>query len=64
MRLTYKNEKDAQTAVASFNGQPADGRVLSVKVVGGANATLGGRLSAAVDDSVDVLMDDTPGGGS
>ena len=60
----YKNEKDAQTAISTFNGQPADGRVLQVKVAGGANATLGGRLSAAVEDSVDVLMDDGPSGGS
>jgi hypothetical protein len=62
VRLTYKNEKDAQTAVSSFNDQPADGRVLSVKVVGGANATLGGRLGAPVGESVDVLMDDNTGG--
>lgn len=45
----------------SFNDQPADGRVLVVKIVGGTNATLGGRLGAAVGDSVDVLMDDSAG---
>lgn len=65
VRLVYKNEKDAQAAVSKFNGQPADGRTLLVKVVGGQNVSLGGRLSIAVDDSVDVLMGDTaPAGGS
>lgn len=64
VRLTYKNDKDAQAAVSTFNGQPADGRQLLVKIIGGANATLGGRLSAAVLDSVDVLMDAAPAGGS
>ena len=60
MRLIFKNEKDAQAAVSKFHGQPADGRTLSVKIVGGSNASLAGRLSAAaVDDidSVDVLME-------
>lgn len=60
----FKNEKDAQDAVSKFNGQPADGRILSVKVIGGANASLVGRLSvAAVEDSVDVLMDHSPSSG-
>ncbi|KAI0827870.1 hypothetical protein BC628DRAFT_121680 [Trametes gibbosa] len=59
VRLTYKNEKDAQAAVAKFHGQPADGRMLEVKIVGGVNATLSGRISAAlVEGSVDVLMGD------
>ena len=67
VRLVFKNEKDAQAAVAKFHGQPADGRTLAVKIVGGSNATLAGRLSAAaVDDidSVDVLMDGGAGSGS
>lgn len=61
VRVTYKHEKDAQAAVAKFNGQPADGRTLEVKVVGGVNASLGGRLGIAVQDlgSVDILMDDS-----
>lgn len=61
VRLTYKHEKDAQAAVAKFHGQPADGRTLEVKVVGGVNASLGGRLGVAVQDlgSVDVLMDES-----
>ncbi|KAJ3484920.1 hypothetical protein NLI96_g5311 [Meripilus lineatus] len=62
VRVIYKHEKDAQAAVAKFHGQPADGRTLEVKVVGGVNASLGGRLGIAVQDlgSVDVLMDDSP----
>ena len=62
VRVIYKHEKDAQAAVAKFNGQPADGRTLEVKIVGGVNASLGGRLGIAVQDlgSVDVLMDDSP----
>lgn len=59
MRVTFKYEKDAQAAVSKFDGQPADGRTLVVRVVGGVNATLVGRLEgAALDsDSVDVLME-------
>ncbi|KAI0090777.1 hypothetical protein BDY19DRAFT_937422 [Irpex rosettiformis] len=62
VRLTYKNEKDAQAAVTTFNNQPADGRTLIVKIVGNGNATLAGRLGAPVGDSVDVLMDDSSSG--
>ena len=64
VRVTFKLEKDAQAAVSKFNGQPADGRTLTVKVVGGVNATILGRLSVKVDDSVDVLMADSASGGS
>lgn len=64
MRLTFKSEKDAQAAVKKFDGQPADGRILSVKVVGGVNVSLPGRLGVAVSDSVDVLMDGTGSTGS
>ncbi|TBU23827.1 hypothetical protein BD311DRAFT_673116 [Dichomitus squalens] len=65
VRLTYKHEKDAQAAVAKFHGQPADGRTLQVKVVGGVNATLSGRIGAAlVEGSVDVLMGDESNPGS
>ncbi|KAH9917547.1 uncharacterized protein B0H18DRAFT_1087048 [Fomitopsis serialis] len=66
VRVTFKHEKDAQAAVAKFDGQPADGRTLSVRVVGGVNATLFGRLEgAAMDsDSVDLLMDDGGSSGS
>lgn len=59
VRLTFKHEKDAQAAVAKFHGQPADGKTLEVKIVGGVNASFGGRLGlAAIDNSVDVLMED------
>ncbi|OBZ69952.1 hypothetical protein A0H81_10517 [Grifola frondosa] len=66
VRLTFKYEKDAQAAVAKFHDQPADGRVLSVKIVGGVNASLSGRMGVAIQDgSVDVLMsDETTSGGS
>lgn len=60
VRVTFKNEKDAQAAVAKFNGQPADGRTLEVKIVGGINTQLIGRLGvSATDDSVDALMVDS-----
>lgn len=59
VRLTFKNEKDAQAAVAKFNGQQADGKTLEVRVVGGVNASLFGRLGVTVqNDSVDVLMEE------
>ncbi|KAL7277858.1 hypothetical protein ACG7TL_008804 [Trametes sanguinea] len=65
VRLTYKNEKDAQAAVAKFHGQPADGRTLEVKIVGAHNASLSGRIGAAlVEGSVDVLMGDAAPSGS
>ncbi|CDO77027.1 hypothetical protein BN946_scf184403.g2 [Trametes cinnabarina] len=65
VRLTYKNEKDAQAAVAKFHGQPADGRTLEVKIVGAHNASLSGRIGAAlVEGSVDVLISDSASGGS
>lgn len=59
VRVTFKHEADAQAAVSKFDGQPADGRTLSVQIVGGTNATLAGRLEkAALDgDSVDVYME-------
>ncbi|KZT00552.1 uncharacterized protein LAESUDRAFT_732220 [Laetiporus sulphureus 93-53] len=66
VRVTFKFEKDAQAAVAKFHGQPADGRLLEVKIIGGVNATLGGRIMGAAieEDSVDVLMEDGSSGGS
>lgn len=66
VRITFKHEQDAQAAVTKFHGQPADGRLLEVKVVGGVNATLGGRIMGASvpDDSVDVLMGDDGSSGS
>ncbi|CCM04636.1 uncharacterized protein FIBRA_06820 [Fibroporia radiculosa] len=66
VRITFKHEKDAQAAVAKFHGQPADGRTLEVKIVGGVNATLGGRImgTSVSDDSVDVLMEGNVSSGS
>ncbi|TFY52285.1 hypothetical protein EVG20_g10615, partial [Dentipellis fragilis] len=61
VRLTFKNDKDARTSVESFNGQVADGRTLAVRIVGGVNASLSGRLSVgAQDGTVDDLLADTP----
>ncbi|EIW80762.1 hypothetical protein CONPUDRAFT_144703 [Coniophora puteana RWD-64-598 SS2] len=67
VRLKFKTAAAAQDAVAKFNGQPADGRTLKVAVVGGASASLGGRLGGLVGDlaesgSVDALMDGDNGG--
>ncbi|KAH9912686.1 uncharacterized protein BXZ73DRAFT_56077 [Epithele typhae] len=65
VRLTYKNDNDAQAAIAKFHGQPADGRTLEVKVIGGVNTALSGRIGAAlIEGSVDVLMSDEPSLGS
>ncbi|KAH8087864.1 hypothetical protein BXZ70DRAFT_978150 [Cristinia sonorae] len=59
IRLTFKHEKDAQAAVAKFHGHLADGKVLEVKIVGGVNASFGGRLGVtAIDNSVDILMEE------
>ncbi len=58
VRLTYKQEKDAREAVRVFDQQVADGRTLGVRVVGGVNASLSGRLSiGVVEGSVDALME-------
>ncbi|KAI0292565.1 hypothetical protein BC826DRAFT_1018684 [Russula brevipes] len=58
VRLTFKQEKDAREAVRVFDNQVADGRTLGVRVVGGVNASLSGRLSiGVVDGSVDALME-------
>jgi hypothetical protein len=62
VRLTFKQEKDAREAVHVFDKQVADGRTLGVRVVGGVNASLSGRLSiGVVEGSVDALME-TDGG--
>lgn len=58
VRLTFKQEKDAREAVRVFDNQVADGRTLGVRIVGGVNASLSGRLSlGVVDGSVDALME-------
>ncbi|PPR03169.1 hypothetical protein CVT26_008018 [Gymnopilus dilepis] len=66
IRITYKTAAAANKAVQDFNNQPADGKILSVKIVGAsaAGTTLGGRLGGVdglglvrEEGSVDVLMD-------
>ncbi|KAI9441195.1 hypothetical protein H4582DRAFT_1810353 [Lactarius indigo] len=65
VRLTFKQENDAREAVRVFDQQVADGRTLGVRVVGGVNASLSGRLSmSVVDGSVDALMETDTDGGS
>ncbi|KAG6891502.1 hypothetical protein C0992_005641 [Termitomyces sp. T32_za158] len=73
IRLTYKSPAHAVAAVAKFNNQPADGNVLSVRVIGAtsAGAGLGVRLGGAdglglvrQEGSVDVLMDSSEDSGS
>ncbi|KAG2153343.1 hypothetical protein DEU56DRAFT_774720 [Suillus clintonianus] len=59
VRLTFKTVAMADAAVAKFNGQPADGKILQVSIVGTKAVGLSGRLAGVdvVDDSVDVLME-------
>jgi hypothetical protein len=62
IRLTYKEHGAARDAVVKFDGQTADGKVLGVRIVGGASVALAGRLAGATKDvvdgegSVDALM--------
>ncbi|KAF4621303.1 hypothetical protein D9613_000820 [Agrocybe pediades] len=66
IRITFKTAASANSAVQKFHNQPADGKVLSVKIVGAsaAGTTLGGRLGGKdglglvrEEGSVDILMD-------
>ncbi|KAG1861888.1 hypothetical protein C8R48DRAFT_710582 [Suillus tomentosus] len=59
VRITFKLPAQADAAVNKFNGQPADGKILQVSIVGTKAVGLSGRLAGVdvVDDSVDVLMD-------
>jgi hypothetical protein len=66
IRITFKTAASAMSAVQKFHNQPADGKILSVKVVGAsaAGTSLGGRLGdvdglglVREEGSVDVLMD-------
>ncbi|KAG0708160.1 hypothetical protein DFH29DRAFT_893303 [Suillus ampliporus] len=59
VRLTFKQVAQADAAVAKFNGQPADGKILQVSIVGTKAVGLSGRLAGVdvIDDSVDVLME-------
>jgi hypothetical protein len=71
IRVTFKAPGSAAAAVNKFDGQPADGRILAVRIVGGAATSLGGRLGGAdglgivrQEGSVDVLMEGDDAGGS
>ncbi|KAG1781881.1 hypothetical protein EV702DRAFT_961822 [Suillus placidus] len=59
VRITFKLPAQADAAVNKFNGQPADGKILQVSIVGTKAVGLSGRLAGVdvVDDSVDVLME-------
>ena len=56
VRLTFKHEKDAKTAETQFDKQVADGKTLHVKVIGGVNASLTGRLGVGVQDAFSAPM--------
>ncbi|CAE6444180.1 unnamed protein product [Rhizoctonia solani] len=65
VRLKFATQKAAEAVVESFNGQKADGRVLSVKICDGplAQGTATLLLSGGkIDKSVDILAQ--PEGGS
>jgi hypothetical protein len=64
VRVVYKNGKDAQTAVSKFDGQVADGRKLSVRILGAVAADLGHRLGnkTVQNGSVDALIGAENGG--
>ena len=72
IRVTFKEAASASTAVQKFHNQPADGKILSVKIVGSTSAgmTLGGRLGVdglglvREEGSVDVLMENEENTGS
>ncbi|KAG2366728.1 hypothetical protein BDR07DRAFT_1352209 [Suillus spraguei] len=55
VRITFKLPTHADAAVNKFNGQPADGKILQVSIVGTKAVGLSGRLADV--DVVDVLMD-------
>lgn len=71
IKITFKTATSAASAVQKFHNQPADGKILSVKVVGNSSigTSLGGRLGDSdglgivrEEGSVDVLMDTDDGG--
>ncbi|KAJ6449637.1 hypothetical protein DFH09DRAFT_94467 [Mycena vulgaris] len=71
IRVTFKVPSAASAAVQKFNNQPADGKTLSVQVVGSIATGLGGRLGGPdglglvrEEGSVDILMDTPTEGGS
>lgn len=61
MRLTFKRAGDAKDAVTKFDGQPADGRTLRVRIVAAQAVSLHGRIAGGDElmegkDSVDDLI--------
>jgi hypothetical protein len=65
VRVTFKTPAPATSAVQKFHNQQADGKILSVRIVGStsANTALGNRLGGPdglglvrEEGSVDVLM--------
>ncbi|KAJ6576830.1 hypothetical protein B0H10DRAFT_1836457 [Mycena sp. CBHHK59/15] len=71
IRVTFKTPASASAAVQKFHNQPADGKTLSVRIVGTTNTSLGGRLGGPdglglvrEEGSVDILMDTSTEGGS
>lgn len=65
IRITFKIPASATTAVQKFNGQTADGKVLSVRIIGisGTSTSLVGRLGGLdgldlvrEEQSVDILL--------
>lgn len=71
IRITFKTQASASSAVQKFHNQPADGKILSVKIVGNSamGTTLGGRLGGGdglglvrEEGSVDVLMNSEDSG--
>ena len=58
VRLVFKEERDALSAVRKFNGETADGRTLVVRSVGGQPVNLAARLDVgpAKDGTVDALI--------
>ena len=73
IRITFKTPAAAAAAVQKFHDQPADGKILSVKIVGTSSTgiSLGGRLGGIdglglvrEEGSVDVLMETDNDSGS
>lgn len=65
IRITFKSQSSASSAVQKFHNQPADGKILSVRIVGSSatGTALAGRLGGSdglglvrEEGSVDVLM--------
>ncbi|KAJ7690755.1 hypothetical protein B0H17DRAFT_587360 [Mycena rosella] len=71
IRVTFKASSAAAAAVQKFHNQPADGKTLTVQIVGSHSTSLGGRLGGPdglglvrEEGSVDILMDTPAEGGS